>query len=54
MASSFDVEPVTCRFQAETFADRDGGEIAFTVTPLGEFGKNGRAIGTGWKFSENA
>ena len=54
MASSFDVETVTCRFQAETFADRDGGEIAFTVTPLGEFGKNGRAIGTGWKFSENA
>lgn len=54
MPPSFDVETVTCRFQAETFADRDGGEIAFTVTPLGEFGKNGRAIGVGWKFSENA
>ena len=50
MASSFDIEPVICRFQAETFTDRDEGDIVFVVTPLGEWGKNGRPISVRWKF----
>lgn len=49
MPPQFDVQPVTCRFQSATFADRDGGAIAFSVTPLNEWGKKGRPIKTDWR-----
>jgi hypothetical protein len=47
----FDIQPVKCRFQAAEFDDRDGGEIAFLVTPLNEWGKKGRPIKTGWSWN---
>ena len=50
MPPQFDIKPVICRFQASTFSDRDGGAITFSVTPLNEWGKKGRAIKTGLKI----